>query len=101
MRELESPAMWSNQELLQILNKERVYLEEIVNKLYKLNETLDDLAMLFELALAEEDNSAIKDIADELLLILQGVEKLEFERMFAGKMDKASAFLDIQSGSGG
>jgi len=29
------------------------------------------------------------------------VEKLEFQRMFPGKMDPNSAFLDIQSGSGG
>ncbi len=29
------------------------------------------------------------------------VEKLEFQRMFPGKMDSHSAFLDIQAGAGG
>jgi peptide chain release factor 2 len=29
------------------------------------------------------------------------VEKLEFQRMFSGKMDSANAFVDIQAGAGG
>ena len=29
------------------------------------------------------------------------VEKIEFQRMFSGKMDSASAFVDIQAGAGG
>ncbi len=29
------------------------------------------------------------------------VEKLEFQRMFSGKMDGANAFVDIQAGAGG
>lgn len=33
--------------------------------------------------------------------IQKEVEELEFQKMFSGKMDPASAFLDIQAGSGG
>jgi peptide chain release factor 2 len=33
--------------------------------------------------------------------IMKEVERLEFTRMFSGKMDSHSAFIDIQAGSGG
>lgn len=60
-----------------------------------------DLAELFEMAREEEDTSAQHDVATELLAIERQVDKLEFQRMFSGKMDHAPAYLDIQSGSGG
>ena len=31
----------------------------------------------------------------------EGVEKLEFRRMFSGEMDSPNAFVDIQAGAGG
>ena len=34
-------------------------------------------------------------------LFISSVEDLEFNRMFSNKMDPNSAFIDIQSGSGG
>lgn len=53
------------------------------------------------MAREEEDDSAIHDVFKELQKIEKQVALLEFQRMFSGKMDKANAFLDIQSGSGG
>ena len=49
----------------------------------------------------EGDDEAQQQIADDALEIQQGVEVLEFRRMFSGEADANSAFLDIQSGSGG
>lgn len=56
---------------------------------------------LFELAREEADEDAVHDVTTELSLIETQVADLEFKRMFCGKMDPASAYLDIQSGSGG
>lgn len=55
------------------------------------------------IALAQEDqDSSIFELAQQesnnLLIILK---QLEFKRKFSGKMDSCSAFIDIQSGSGG
>lgn len=53
------------------------------------------------MARAEQDSDTLREVADELSELTTELEKLEFRRMFAGEMDSASAFVDIQSGSGG
>ena len=101
IRELESPAIWDNPERAQTLGRERTVLEAVVLHLQDLQQSLLDLTELFEMARLENDDSALSDIATELNTVARAVETLEFRRMFAGKMDASSAFLDIQSGSGG
>ena len=49
----------------------------------------------------EEDESALNDLNGDLDSNEKIIEKLEFRRMFAGEMDEANAFVDIQAGSGG
>lgn len=101
VRELESPSIWDNPEHAQALGKERAQLEAIVHTLQNLQQSLHDLVDLFAMALAESDESMIQDVAKDLAEVARQVEHLEFQRMFSGKMDRANAYLDIQSGSGG
>lgn len=101
VRELESSGIWNNPEQAQALGRERAQLEAVVMQLEKLTQSIADLTELFELARSEEDESAISDVAAELAVIEQQVAGLEFRRMFSGKMDNSSAYLDIQAGSGG
>jgi len=101
VRELESSAVWDNPEQAQALGRERAQLESVVHQLQTLGQSIVDLTELFEMARAEDDANTIQDIADEMAGIQRQVETFEFRRMFSGKMDKANAFLDIQSGSGG
>lgn len=56
---------------------------------------------MLSLALEEEDESLLEDLAQELAQLQQQVEVLEFRRMFSGEMDANNAYLDIQAGSGG
>ncbi|MDP1601749.1 MAG: peptide chain release factor 2 [Legionella sp.] len=101
VRELESSTIWNNPEEAQALGRERAQLEAVVIQLTSLKQSVIDLAELFELARAEDDEAAIKDVSAELAVVEQQVEGLEFRKMFSGKMDDAHAFLDIQAGSGG
>ena len=64
-------------------------------------ETLDDAKELLEMAVEENDQGTFDSIQRDLDELEKGLEKLEFQRMFSGKLDKNSAYLDIQSGSGG
>ena len=76
-------------------------LEEIINTINSLDQGLDDVEGLLELAVEAED----QDTFDEASLELEQLEKklagLEFRRMFSGDYDSADCYLDIQSGSGG
>ena len=53
------------------------------------------------MASEENDNDAFESIEMDLENLEREISKLELERMFSGEMDKNSAYLDIQSGSGG
>lgn len=53
------------------------------------------------MAEAEGDETSANDVTAEVDSLEQDVEKLEFQRMFSGELDRNNAFLDIQSGAGG
>ena len=100
-RELEDPAIWSKQERAQQLGRERAQLEEMVTSIDSIKITLADAAELFEIAHQENDTDSAEFIVTELDKVTQKIEQLEFQRMFSGEMDPNSAYMDIQSGSGG
>lgn len=101
VRELESSTVWNNPETAQALGREKTQLEGVVFTLARLGQSVIDLSELFELAREEDDEQTINEISVELQTVEQQVAGLEFRRMFSGKMDTCSAYLDIQSGSGG
>jgi peptide chain release factor 2 len=73
----------------------------VVGSLDHLKSGLNDAAELLELAAAESDTKAAEQIEADVKKSATEVERLEFQRMFPGKMDSHNAFLDIQAGAGG
>ena len=62
---------------------------------------MNDAAELIDLAAEESDLPAAAGIEADVNRSAAEVERLEFQRMFPGKMDSHNAFLDIQAGAGG
>lgn len=100
-RELEDPTIWNNPEKAQSLGRERAQLDEVVGSIRVIESGLADSADLFELAVQEDDSHTADEVAKELDKITKVIEQLEFQRMFSGEMDANSAYVDVQSGSGG
>lgn len=100
-RELEQAEVWQNPEKAQNLGRERAQLEAIVTKLLQLTRGIADAVELLQIAKQESDADIVADIQKDAAALQAIIDKLEFERMFAGKMDANNAYLDIQSGSGG
>jgi len=100
-RELEAPDVWNNPERAQELGKERVRLEEVVVTLNGMAQSLQDASELLEFAAEEKDQETFDAVEEDVLSLQADIAKLEFRRMFSGEMDANSAFVDIQSGSGG
>ena len=88
--------------MAQRLGKERADLENIVNTIDSLENSLTESLEFLKLA-EEEDNDeeTIAAVLDDLETSEEMLSKLEFRRMFSGDMDANNAFVDIQSGSGG
>ena len=53
------------------------------------------------MAVEEDDEATVQEVVSELDKLEADVSKLEFRRMFSGKMDANNCYLDIQAGSGG
>lgn len=100
-RELEQPDIWSEPDKAQALGKERSSLEEVVGTIDALEQGMEDVAGLVELAVEAEDEETFLEAQDEVQQLLEKLEKLEFHRMFSGEMDKSDCYIDLQSGSGG
>ncbi len=83
------------------MGRERGQLEEIVNTLSDLEQSLSDADELLLIASEDNDEEALESIIQDLKSDEAKIASLEFRRMFSGEMDSNNAFLDIQSGSGG
>jgi peptide chain release factor 2 len=73
----------------------------VVGTIDGLTRGLGDAEDIVDLAKAEEDASLLAEVEVDIDTMTAQLEGLEFRRMFSGEMDASSAFLDIQSGSGG
>ncbi|HHF6576900.1 TPA: peptide chain release factor 2 [Haemophilus influenzae] len=99
--ELEQPDVWNDPDKAQALGKERVSLEQVVNTIKNLEQGLEDVDGLLELAIEAEDKDTFNEAVAELDELEQQLEKLEFRRMFSGEHDSCDCYVDLQAGSGG
>ena len=99
--ELGESTVWDKPQYAQALGKERSNLEAVVQTIEKMDSGIADIAELLTLAQEESDEELFDAANKDLDALKAGLEKLEFRRMFSGEMDEASAYLDIQAGSGG
>lgn len=98
---MEDPSIWDDQEHAQSLGKDRSELEKTVGAFDALKIALMDNAGLLEMAIEEQDESIVVEIEQQIVNVEEQVCALEFKRMFCGKMDSKSAYVDVQAGSGG
>ncbi len=93
--------MWDKPPYAQALGKERASLETVVRVIEKMNSGITEIEELLRLAKEEDDQDLYEAANKDLESLQDGLETLEFRRMFSGKVDTANAYLDIQAGSGG
>ena len=99
--ELGEPDIWNNQDYAQKLGRERSKLETVVSTISDISTNLAEIGELLEMVLEENDDEGLSALESDIKILDSKLENLEFRRMFSREMDINSAFLDIQSGSGG
>lgn len=99
--ELEQPDVWNTPEKAQALGKERSALEVVVNTIKALEQGVEDVEGLIELALEAEDVDTFNEAQLEADELEKKLAELEFRRMFSGQHDAADCYIDLQAGSGG
>src|SRR5210317_834246 len=99
--DLTKEEVWSDLELSQKISKEKTVLEKSLASFKSAEEKVSDGLMFIDIAEEEGDEASIKEIIESFYELEKLVSELEFSKMFTNKMDPASAYIEIQSGSGG
>jgi peptide chain release factor 2 len=99
--ELSEPDVWNDPDRAQELGRERSSLESVVKTIEDLDSGIADTREILDMAVEENDADMLNDVQTDIDSMEVQLANLEFRRMFSGEMDQNSAFLDIQSGSGG
>ena len=99
--DLSKEKVWSDLELFQKLSKEKTSIEKALSSFNEVSDKLSDSVVLLDVSIEENDDSSLEEIFNEVKDITSSIEELEFSRMFTNKMDASSAYIEIQSGSGG
>ena len=97
--EMAAPGFWDNQEKAQTTVGNLKSLKAIVTPLDKVTESNDDLAALLEMA--EEDDSIVGELTDEVEQLEATVADLELKALLNGPNDGAGAILTINARDGG
>ena len=93
--------MWNDPDRAQELGRERSSLESVVKTIENMDSGIADTKEILDMAVEENDVDTLNDVQSDIASMEARLATLEFRRMFSGEMDENSAFLDIQSGSGG
>jgi peptide chain release factor 2 len=95
------PEFWNDTRKAKGILKERDSLSAVVKKYEEQARAMADIEALLDLT----DESASKELEDEAAAEFEkaakALDEMEFQRMFAGVHDRASAILMINAGAGG
>lgn len=97
------PDLWSDPRDAQMVMQRLNALKEEADTWAKLQQRLDALAEVLEMAAGEgEDAEALRDdLTSELRSVTKTLEQLEVALLLGGKYDDRDAFLTIKAGMGG
>ncbi len=93
--------LWDNPENAQKVTSRLSRVQTEINKLTGLRRRVEDLPILFELAVSEPVGSARADAERELDLVKRLVGELEVQTLLNGEYDDRDALITIRSEAGG
>jgi peptide chain release factor 2 len=81
--------------------QERTSLDDQLNALARIDQELDDQAMLIELGEAEGDQKVIAEAEESLRKLKAEVARRELEALLSGEADANNTYLEVHAGAGG
>lgn len=92
---------WENPEAGRDILKERSDLNEMIQGWKKLSAEIEDNALLFEMAVEEEDEQNMLEVVRKLKELQNQFRQLELRQMLSDENDNKNAIVTINAGAGG
>ena len=96
-----APDLWNDPEAAQKVTSGLSHRQARVKRVRGVEQRLDDLEVLIELAVEAEDEDSAAEAAAELAALEKVIQDLEVQTMLSGEYDERAAVVTIRSGAGG
>jgi peptide chain release factor 2 len=92
---------WNDQKRAQAVNTERSRKKEKIEKWERLSGRMADAVTMAEMAVGEDDEGTVAELASELGDLERDVKAYEIETLLSGEYDRNNAIFTIHAGAGG
>jgi peptide chain release factor 2 len=95
------PSLWDDPEAAQKITSRLSHLQAELSRVEALRSRIDDLAVLFELAEAEDDPETRVEAENELESVRKALDEMEVRTLLSGEYDAREALVNIRAEAGG
>ncbi len=95
------PDFWSDPERAKRLQKEKAALERVIGAWERQRASIDDAAVLLDLAEEENDDDSLQEASTLLRAVDKALEEMEIQRLLGGDESESDAIVHINAGAGG
>ena len=99
--EMSSSDFWNDQKRAQSISMERNRIESELNTFSSIEQQLEDIETLLEMAEEENEESLLDETENSLKSIEEELDSLEVKTVLSGEFDKNNAIVTIHAGAGG
>ncbi|KAA3637800.1 MAG: peptide chain release factor 2, partial [Armatimonadetes bacterium] len=96
-----APDLWDDQDHAREVTSKLSRFEGIIKHVSDLEQAVEDLDVLLEMAVDESDPDSLEEVELELGTLSKDLAKLERESLFFGEYDDRPAILSVSAGAGG
>jgi len=96
-----APDLWNDQDNARAVTSRLARHEGTIKLVVDLDESIEDVDVLLEMALEEADKDSLTEVQSELDRLLGELSVLERESLFFGEYDENAAIVSIHAGAGG
>ena len=96
-----APDLWDDQERAQKVGSRLSYVQGELRRVDDLRRRVDDLAIMWELAEAEDDEGTREEVLRELTSVRKAVGELEVRTLLSGEYDQREAVVSVRAEAGG
>ena len=100
-QEASAPDLWDDQANAQKVTSRLSFLQGELRRMSALKSRVEDIPVLFELAEAENDDSALAEAVGELEALERDISDLEVRTLLSGEYDEREALVTIRAEAGG